>query len=61
MIGCSSAIFCNESASVDGPVFVFFTGVRPSFSNSTARSCGTEFTANGSPACAWIFASCWRA
>ena len=34
--GASSAIFCSESASVDGPVFVRFTGVRPSFSNRIA-------------------------
>ena len=55
-IGWSSAIFCSESASVDGPVFVFLTGVRPSFSKSTTRSCGVELTLNSSPAMPWI----WR-
>ena len=48
------AIFWSESASVDGPVFVFFTGVSPSFSNRIVRSCGVELTLNSSPACAWI-------
>ena len=45
---------------MDGPVFVFFTGVSPSFSKRMRRSCGVELTLNCSPACAWISASSRR-
>ena len=53
-MGWSAAIFWSESASVDGPVFVFLTGVSPSFSNRILRSCGVELTLKCSPAAAWI-------
>ena len=53
----AAAIFSSESASVDGPVLVRFTGVSSSFSNRMRRSWGTELTTNGSPACVWILRS----
>ena len=56
--GARRASFCSESASVDGPVFVFFTGVEPELRRTgCVRSCGVELTLNCSPACAWISAA----